>query len=68
MVIEPSGNISLAEMLQAFMSLFGVHHEETVGGETVIEYIDVTGTEKAYDSPCFEGGSTRTRSTMQQIP
>ena len=39
------------------------HHEDSEGGFTIKEYIEVKGTEKAYDSGRWVGSSMRTAST-----
>lgn len=43
------------------------HHEERVGGWTMNEYTDVSGTEKAYDSGRWVGSSIKTTSFSQLV-
>lgn len=44
-----------------------IHHEEREGGWTIREYIDVRGTEKAYDSGRCVGRSMRTTSARRVV-
>ncbi len=44
-----------------------VHHEDNEGGWTMREYIELNGTEKAYDSGFGVGKSINTPSTIDRI-